>query len=193
MPTPILVSPQVRCPSCRNTLIFSLTLLGWPPSLTSLWNQRWLLSGTNADFSPWNQRSLFANLVPKRCNCRSSFVFRRFSVLESASPCGWTAISRILKPQIDSIDQDNFFSHKSSVFIIKVYELLSCWLTINYWQKIWCYVFLYVFACGARVHQPVEGIDFSLKACLEGPIPQTPKNHQFSGILLRVLFQERSE
>ena len=131
-------------------------------------------SGTSADFSPWNQRSLFANLVHKRCNCRSSFVFRRFSVLESASPCGWTAISRILKPQIDSIDQDNFFSHKSSVFIIKLYELLSCRLTINYWQKIWCYVFLYVFACGARVHQPVEGIDFSLKACLEGPIPQLP-------------------
>ena len=79
----------MRCPSCRNTLIFSFDTPGLTsfadfslePALTTL-------SGTNADFSPWNQRSLSANLVHKRCNCRSSFVFRRFSVLESASPCG---------------------------------------------------------------------------------------------------------
>ena len=134
MPTPILVSPQVRCPSCRNTLIFSLDT----PGLTSLADfspepALTTLSGTNADFSPWNQRSLSANLAHKRCNCRSSFIIRRFLVLESGWPCRWAAISEFSLPNWPG--QLQLCHHKILCFISKVYELFPCWQTINYWQK----------------------------------------------------------
>ena len=160
-----MVSPQVRCPSCRYTLIFSLTLLGWPPLLTSLRNQRWLLSLEPTLTSLWNQRSLLANLAHKRCNCRSSFVIRRFSVLESGWPCGLAADSEFPWPQMTG--QSVYWLSLMSCFQFEEQSITE--------TETWCYV-----ACGAGKEEArayinwLSWIGFSLKAWLEGPIPQLP-------------------
>ena len=152
-----MVSPQVRCPSCRYTLIFSLTLLGWSPLLTSLRNQRWPFS-------------LLANLAHKRCNCRSSLVIRRFSVLESGWPCGRVADSEFSWPQMTGQVQ-------SIININLVYSKSCCQFDEQSItdRKTWCYA-----ACGAGKEEArafinwLSWIGFSLKAWLEGPIPQLP-------------------
>ena len=137
MPTPILVSPQVRCPSCRNTLIFSFDTPGLisladsslEPALTSL-------SGTSADFSLWNQRWLLS-LEPALSVCQpcSQALQLQVQLCLQKVFCSWVCVTmwmnrdfRIPNTQIDSIDQDNFISS-----VIK-----SC----VYYQSLWVVIML---------------------------------------------------